>query len=370
MAKNRLVLTDIPLDDPLSRYFDFKNIEYDRLPTEHDVPLVDIIDHRSKGKADVILILGLVKNGRSNGNSSMEQLFKQVSVYNDFRRLRQRVTLIVYAESDILVRLNSMRKINFEYYSWFRDLKPLILTDGVVGQNLRNDYNDCEFVELSMPHLHPNLIYPELGIVKNHKPTTDYLCLMADWPDRPFRHLLNEKILANGIHDNMIYSFKKKNRETFDDLRNHFNESVLDNLGWMDGFPSIDLYNQTNLELAPETLCEDHDDTFFMTEKTIKPIAMKHPFMVLANKNFLKNLRGLGFKTFHEHLDESYDSEPMIEKRVDILMKNLIQHKNQTHKIYKDTKQIRDHNHLNLQHQAGEYWTKLFKTIDDILRNI
>ena len=44
--------------------------------------------------------------------------------------------------------------------------------------------------------------------------------------------------------------------------------------------------------------------------------------------------------------------------------------KNQTHKIYKDTKQIRDHNHLNLQHQAGEYWTKLFKTIDDILRNI
>ena len=31
------------------------------------------------------------------------------------------------------------------------------------------------------------------------------------------------------------------------------------------------------------------------------------PFIVLGSKHFLKNLRSIGFKTFHPVIDESYD---------------------------------------------------------------
>lgn len=369
MAKDRLVITDLELKDPLCRYFNYKNIEFDILPTEYDVPLVDILADKIKGKSDVVLILGIQK--KSNGfPSSMKQLYEQVSVYNDFRKLRQDITLIIYNEFDVMCNLIANRRTDFGFSTWLNDLKPLILVDGRMGVNLRNDYKDCEFVELIQPFLQDKTTYPELSTEKNHKPTMDYLCLMADKTNRPFRRLLNEKIIANGIQNHMIYSFKEKIEGFFDDLRNCFSQRVVDSLQWKDGFPLIDYYNQTNLELSVESLCSDHDETFFITEKTTKPIAMKHPFMILSNKDFLKNLRALGFKTFHEHIDESYDTEPMVAKRVEIIVKNLIELRGQTHKLYMDTQIIRDYNHLHLQHQAGEWRTKFWRTMDEIWRNI
>ena len=45
----------------------------------------------------------------------------------------------------------------------------------------------------------------------------------------------------------------------------------------------------------------------FITEKTFKPIALQHPFMVYGHSNTLSRLRDLGFETFPEMFDESYD---------------------------------------------------------------
>jgi hypothetical protein len=45
----------------------------------------------------------------------------------------------------------------------------------------------------------------------------------------------------------------------------------------------------------------------FLTEKTYKPIAMKHPFILLAPVHSLRMLRERGYKTFSPFIDESYD---------------------------------------------------------------
>lgn len=45
----------------------------------------------------------------------------------------------------------------------------------------------------------------------------------------------------------------------------------------------------------------------FLTEKTYKPIAMKHPFILLAPQHSLRMLRERGYKTFSPYIDESYD---------------------------------------------------------------
>ena len=45
----------------------------------------------------------------------------------------------------------------------------------------------------------------------------------------------------------------------------------------------------------------------FVTEKTYKCLALKHPFVVFGRPNFLKGLKTLGFKTFSPYFNESYD---------------------------------------------------------------
>jgi len=46
----------------------------------------------------------------------------------------------------------------------------------------------------------------------------------------------------------------------------------------------------------------------FVTEKTFKPIQYQHPFMVYGQQHTLKFLHDLGFETFENLFDESYDA--------------------------------------------------------------
>jgi hypothetical protein len=69
----------------------------------------------------------------------------------------------------------------------------------------------------------------------------------------------------------------------------------------------MNVYNQTAYSVVAET-CWQNDFAFF-TEKTVKPIIAKRLFVVFAGREYLANLRRLGFKTFSDIIDESYDDE-------------------------------------------------------------
>jgi hypothetical protein len=64
-------------------------------------------------------------------------------------------------------------------------------------------------------------------------------------------------------------------------------------------------YNQFHIELV----CESYTlgDTFFPTEKTVRPIAAGKPMLVYGPKNFLARLKALGFKTYDAQWSEEYD---------------------------------------------------------------
>lgn len=47
----------------------------------------------------------------------------------------------------------------------------------------------------------------------------------------------------------------------------------------------------------------------FLSEKTFKPIAQCHPFIIVSVPNFLDTLRSVGYKTFSPWINESYDKE-------------------------------------------------------------
>jgi hypothetical protein len=64
-------------------------------------------------------------------------------------------------------------------------------------------------------------------------------------------------------------------------------------------------YHQFKIELV----CESYTigDTFFPTEKTVRPMSAGKPMIVYGPKNFLTHLKSLGFKTYNEIWNEEYD---------------------------------------------------------------
>jgi hypothetical protein len=88
----------------------------------------------------------------------------------------------------------------------------------------------------------------------------------------------------------------------------------------------LKFYDRFQIELVAETMCAG--TTFFPTEKTFRPITGRRPIVVFGPIHFLNNLRGLGFRTYGECWDESYD-----------------------------------------QYQGQERWSRMRQVIDDIIRN-
>jgi len=63
-----------------------------------------------------------------------------------------------------------------------------------------------------------------------------------------------------------------------------------------------------------------HIGGLFFTEKTCRPLMLKHPFILAGREHSLKTLRDLGFRTFHPFINEDYDNEINDDKRLDMIV--------------------------------------------------
>ena len=73
----------------------------------------------------------------------------------------------------------------------------------------------------------------------------------------------------------------------------------------------LNIFNKYS-SLFAEVVCETYytGNTFFTTEKIWRPIALQTPFIVQGPKDFLRNLKALGFKTFDRWWSEEYSEDP------------------------------------------------------------
>ena len=105
-------------------------------------------------------------------------------------------------------------------------------------------------------------------------------------------------------------------------------------LGWDRQFEEH-WYNDTYFSVVVETAVSsqynsnDINDSqspseLFVTEKTFKPIAHQHPFLVCGMKGTLAFLKENGFETFDHIFDESYDQLDFFEDRLEIIHNNII----------------------------------------------
>ncbi len=199
------------------------------------------------------------------------------------------------------------------------------------GDQSVENYKDMPFT-----YCPANGIYMWLSHHKN-RPLVDYTPekLFVTYARNPSYHriLLLKKLRDGGLIERGIYSLGDITREQL----TYFNNTYLNNALTIDDtefFLSIrntspdnkdferdgcqtqippEHYQSTAVSILSETL----PDTVFFSEKTYKPIVAGHPFIVLSGKGQLARMKELGFKTFSDWWDESYDMCPRLEERIE-----------------------------------------------------
>jgi hypothetical protein len=190
--------------------------------------------------------------------------------------------------------------------------------------------------------------------LKKEQATHNYLLTMIKKPDRPHRDVLwKEMNRRPGLIDQGLVTYKQN--------------PSLDWVGhttkqhhWVDGHASMDLYLDCYLEIVPESC---YRDVYFFTEKTLKPLMTKTPFLTVSNAGYLQYLKNLGFQTFDSLIDESYDQHYRLEDRVKS-MTDVLQYiiANGSREFYQASQDILDHNFLQLCEIAGG-WQYRFDSI-------
>jgi len=117
-----------------------------------------------------------------------------------------------------------------------------------------------------------------------------------------------------------------------------------------------------------EVVCETFlsGRSFYPTEKTWRPLLCRTPFIVLGPKNFLSNLRRLGFRTFSSWWDEGYDEDADLdsgrESVINIqktLQRLALLNKQDLRKMYEDMMPTLEHNY----HRFMSLSEQDFKTV-------
>lgn len=193
-----------------------------------------------------------------------------------------------------------------------------------------------------------------------------------------YPYMITTIIKSDRQHRKILYSQLKENTWLYDKgLCIFHNGHPLENWQgmkpfqhmWADGYPSMDLYKNTFIEIVPETIFKDG---YFFTEKTAKPIATKTPFLAVSSMGYLDYLRSLGFRTFNHLISEKYDLEHKIENRIKLMLEQLNDIvRNGAKDFYLSSLDVLEHNQKRLAEITGlwniktdEFFTQCLQEVD------
>jgi len=127
----------------------------------------------------------------------------------------------------------------------------------------------------------------------------------------------------------------------------------------------------TFVTVVSEAHCGDSSNTMFISEKTYKVIACRQPFIIMGNKDTLKKLREIGYRTFDGFIDESYDSLPTFERMEAIIesLKKIISIEDKL-SWFKSMEEIVEHNYnvfINKLKRRPDAFMELEKYVGEVI---
>lgn len=394
--------------DFLNEYFNCKNIIVDHLPDmanvishlpdTQDASLIDIIKHRANKNKKIILIISLhtlkrlltEKSQYNNFDNEVEQQKIKIIINHRFDNLLHdplhlayELMLMFYFQDFYTKNGVALQKatLNIELVSRMKEIKLDFLADGVPGKELQKTFNNWTFIPTSNHYLSFTAgFYGLFHIIgPGLKKDKTFLCLTSLQNNFRYHRKWLWEIMENKEYlKNSITKITTSNKEkpTFKDLHGYYGDSYLEHTGGdsktkFDNIPSPEYYRRTYFEIVCETIGQHPtDDTFFFTEKTIKPILMKHPFIVMGPKNYLMHLRALGFNTFEGLIDESYDQLDDAKLRAKAIS-NLLEQLDleNSKKFYEQSREICEHNQRHLLNLAGRHKFDLWKNFEQFFKS-
>ena len=179
--------------------------------------------------------------------------------------------------------------------------------------------------------------------------------------DKPSRSLMLQSFYTSNLKDSTLFSilgmptgdanydkdflkFLKTNQGPIDGVQTFKQEDGVSSQGWSN---STQIYDESSVSV----ICETHEtnDSLFVTEKTYRPIINRHPFVARASFPLLQYLQAIGFRTFNDLIDESYDKNPDINShKTDTLVATAGELLEKTKTHADEIQQIVDHNYETL----------------------
>ncbi len=179
----------------------------------------------------------------------------------------------------------------------------------------------------------------DLDFFTKYDPKYDFLCLVGrtkQWRDQ-FVNKLQQKInLDNSLisyYGNCIgnkalldidFAYERSNSRF--EFENKFYKQILipgtEYKYNLSHFTKNELFYNTKFSVIVETEAELEE--YHITEKTIKCLILGHPFVVIGTPKYLNFLHSLGFTTYSDMFDESYDNLTNLEDRMNSVI-NLIE---------------------------------------------
>lgn len=337
----------------IQEFFAFNNIKYhvlDLWDTDRDLVLfpANIIN-----KKDVVYCTSI-----SRFREFFKEEISQQSIYN---YLQSGHKLVLYQDIDLLASMLVKK-------DWFNQLDNSIpvknsiffLSDAKLKDKNHVFYNFNSMVYdeqlCTNPWFFGSWINPRLSIdtceIKNNC-YYDFLCVGTLFKNRPHKEILFSELHKNQtVASKTLYSIDKNLQKKF--------------VG-RGKYPDVDLTNQCYFDLVPEMLC---DDGYYFTEKILRPLLTKTPFLVFSNSGYLDALKTHGFRTFGKVIDESYDHETDNEKRAKkIILEAERISKIGANKIYKELLPEIEHNFKNCQLLSGTNLYTSDKLVHKILKD-
>jgi len=181
--------------------------------------------------------------------------------------------------------------------------------------------------------------------------------------DRDFLMFINKKKDARDQIWKATEDLRKNSFASYQGIGVPMYGDIDRNLGEWQRYLNTDWYDRTKYSLVVETRI----DEIFITEKVLKPLAFGHPFIVWGAPGILARLRKLGFETFDNCIDESYDLEEDNDKRLTMIIEEVAR-LNATPKDYfldQETQRRIDTNHDRFYNSdwATQQFEKYFEQI-------
>jgi hypothetical protein len=271
----------------------------------------------------------------------------------------------------------------------------------VIINQLAIESNDLRYINCNScesyyaPYFHKNSV--DILTYQNEKKSKIFLMQIGS--GRPWRYFTLKYLEYLGVLDNSLYSYIMREPSGIDTLTNHKTDrllgassTLLDELyikdtkfaHWLIQHGDITAKRLPNCQLDINNAISTSSymdpnwitDTYFsvvceaqmnnyngiITEKTFRMIYYGHPFIIVGSPGILKELHNLGYKTFPELFNESYDDMYSTIDKIKFITEQVTKwcdpsKRSELNQIMKDIQPKLEHNrNLYISKDHSKFW--------------